>query len=193
MTATKAVRRPLTRDDLAAHVQPVGDCLLWTGYTLPNGYGHVRGVYVHRRAYELAVGRPIPPGMVIDHICHDPRACSLGRECPHRRCVNPEHLRVVTSQENSARSTWTARTHCDHGHEFVGDNVGRKANGARYCRTCHRARPPRALDPSQKLIREWARNEGLPVGERGPLSSEGRGSYARAEVDRAKAEREAVA
>ena len=47
--------------------------------------GHMRGA--HRVAYELYVG-PIPGGMVIAH------------NCGNKICVNPNHLRVATQQEN---------------------------------------------------------------------------------------------
>lgn len=59
-----------------------------------NGHGHCtlsvgnKRTYAHRFAYELENG-PIPPGLVIDHICRQPS------------CVNPDHLRAVTVKENS--------------------------------------------------------------------------------------------
>lgn len=68
-----------------------GDCLEWTGATHRNGYGTLsvsgRMVLVHRFAWERA-NSPIPEGMEIDHICHN------------RACVNVEHLRLATREEN---------------------------------------------------------------------------------------------
>ena len=69
-----------------------GGCWLWTGGAIGKGYGFfgvdadVR-VLAHRFAWELLVGA-IPDGMLLDHRCHV------------RRCVNPEHLRVVTNKQN---------------------------------------------------------------------------------------------
>lgn len=72
-------------------VNKTDDCWLWTGGTGGAGYGKIwadgRKVYVHRISWELANG-PIPEGKVIDHRCHN--------KC----CVNPEHLRVVTTSQN---------------------------------------------------------------------------------------------
>lgn len=67
-------------------------CWLWTGSLQTTGYGalQVDGVrkYAHRVVYELANG-PIPEGMRIDHICHV------------KKCVRPDHLRVVTIKQNA--------------------------------------------------------------------------------------------
>jgi hypothetical protein len=48
---------------------------------------------------------PIPPGLYVDHACHttDPD-CAGGPNCPHRRCVNPDHLELVTDDENRRRA-----------------------------------------------------------------------------------------
>lgn len=68
------------------------DCLIWTGARSGPGYGSItvggKTVYAHRLAHELAHG-PIPSGMVVDHICH----VTL--------CVNPQHLRLATRQQNA--------------------------------------------------------------------------------------------
>ena len=69
------------------------ECLVWTGFLNPSGYGQmsIRGklVRVHRYAWERENG-PIPDGMLIDHICHN------------RACVNAAHLRPATQGQNQA-------------------------------------------------------------------------------------------
>lgn len=68
------------------------DCWEWMAHRMKSGYGtltidnHPR--MAHRIAYEISVG-PIPNGMEIDHICHNPS------------CVNPSHLRVASRTQNS--------------------------------------------------------------------------------------------
>ena len=120
-------------------------CWLWVGYTKPNGYGSFnptrdQAAYAHRYAYELANG-PIPDGLQVDHLCHDPAECQAATECPHRRCVNPAHLEAVTPRVNNLRSGNFAakrsrQTHCVNGHEFTPENTYIKPNGCRNCATC---------------------------------------------------------
>ena len=75
------------------YVQKTPDCWIWTGPTRgkksPYGRFQVDGekVAAHRFSYELHVG-PIPEGLYLDHTCHNPP------------CVNPAHLRPVTSKQN---------------------------------------------------------------------------------------------
>lgn len=86
--------RPPTppKDRFWARVKKTSTCWLWTGALSEKGYGRIRinekVVRAHRFSWELA-GGVIPEGMFIDHVCHT------------RHCVNPEHLRVVTSAQNS--------------------------------------------------------------------------------------------
>lgn len=74
-------------------VHPLG-CWEWTGSRLKAGYGMTsrdgRRKMAHRAYYEDWFG-PIPPGMVIDHLCRNP--------C----CVFPPHMEVVTNAENTRR------------------------------------------------------------------------------------------
>ena len=69
-----------------------GDCLVWDGAKGSNGYGAItvsgRRALAHRYSWERANG-PIPEGMWIDHTCY------------RRDCVNPDHLRLATAQQNS--------------------------------------------------------------------------------------------
>jgi hypothetical protein len=67
------------------------DCLVWTGYTLPNGYGKISrdrtSLLTHRVAYELEHGN-IPAGKVVRHTCDNPPCC------------NVEHLVLGTQADN---------------------------------------------------------------------------------------------
>lgn len=56
----------------------------------------------HRAFYEHHLG-PIPAGMTLDHLCHTATECEGGPSCPHRRCVNPAHMEVVSKGDNARR------------------------------------------------------------------------------------------
>lgn len=122
-------------------------CWMWTG-SLRDGYGqiwtsvdaagHRQLLDTHRASYELARG-PIPEGMDLDHRCHNADAiCAGGPDCPHRACVNPEHLEPATRRVNVLRGRGLAaqnarKTRCKAGHRF-GDE--RYPNGSRRCVVC---------------------------------------------------------
>lgn len=73
-----------------AKVDKTGDCWLWTGSLVKNGYGVFsigrKRILAHRISYEWEYGE-IPAGMQIDHRCFS------------HSCVRPEHLRVVTKKQ----------------------------------------------------------------------------------------------
>jgi len=87
----------------------------------------------HRAAWTAVYGQ-IPEGMTIDHLCKN------------RRCVNVEHLRLLTNYENARRTSgrdWPLGQ-CVNGHsdEHLANIAGRW-----HCRICagdwqrtHRAR-----------------------------------------------------
>lgn len=62
-------------------------------------------------------------------------------EYDHHNGYSPEHHYDVVPrctlchEKREGRST---RTHCVRGHEFTPENTGRKSNGTRFCRECHR-------------------------------------------------------
>jgi hypothetical protein len=119
-------------------------CWLWTGSTLPQGYGQVRidGTLrlVHRVVWWMSHGE-WPD--VVDHTCHNAdETCSGGWDCQHRRCVNPTHLASGTQKANLAASPLTGQgKSCKRGHLWTPENTYMTPNGRRQCRTCRRARP----------------------------------------------------
>lgn len=128
-------RRGITAADRIFSLVSVDDvtgCWLWHGYRMPFGHGRVRvggrKVLVHRWVYEHLVG-PIPPGLVLDHLCRVPACC------------NPEHLDPVTNPENVNRSPLSNanKTSCPQGHPYDAENT-RVYGGSRYCVACQRAR-----------------------------------------------------
>lgn len=128
------------------------ECWPWTGTLTTSGYAQfsIRSANLqgHRLAYELEVGE-IPPGALLDHVCHDPGLCAGGTSCPHRRCVNPNHLKISTvAENNSARRRIhrnSRKTHCPRGHPYAGDNLVIEPGG-RKCRTCISTRGARRSD-----------------------------------------------
>lgn len=115
-------------------------CWIWTASLNKSGYGIIwqdrKMSLVHRVSLELA-GRPVPEGLVTDHLCRV------------RRCFNPEHLEAVTRRENTMRSPialaamHAAKTECVHGHPFSAENTyawtDAKGRTRRRCRTCSAA------------------------------------------------------
>ncbi|MCW1805293.1 HNH endonuclease signature motif containing protein [Brachybacterium squillarum] len=112
-------------------------CVEWPGALNKFGYGEVHlrkgpggTALVHRVAWENAHGA-IPEGMVIDHLCRN------------RRCVNVDHLEVVTPGENtlrglSAASGADAHLVCRNGHPWTPENTYTRPSGGRQCRACIR-------------------------------------------------------
>lgn len=85
---------------------PAG-CWRWTASGV-HGYGQfsVAGALIlaHRYSWEL-LRAPIPAGLTLDHLCHtNSTDCPGGKSCPHRACVNPDHLEPVTMYENLRRA-----------------------------------------------------------------------------------------
>lgn len=90
-------------------------CLISTYSTGSHGYAQVgwgedgRTIMrlAHRVAWETAHG-PIPDGATVDHLCHV------------RRCVNVEHMRLLSNFENSRRTLtvgdWPVSGRCRNGH-----------------------------------------------------------------------------
>jgi hypothetical protein len=109
------------------------DCIESKKGITTNGYSRIRvnnkNIQAHRWAWELVNGQ-IPEGFVIDHICRN------------RKCVLPEHLRMITQQENIMAGLHNIdnRSHCNQGHPFVKENIMIRKSGKRECAECNRIR-----------------------------------------------------
>ena len=135
------------------------ECWEWNGH-LNNDYGRIwigsYEEYAHRISYEYYVGE-IKNGLYIDHKCRNPK------------CVNPNHLRLVTHVENvllgiSPPAVNKRKTHCKEGHKFTKKNTAIVNHGkSRLCRTCHSINCKayrdyrKKLDPhyQAKYTRKW--------------------------------------
>lgn len=76
------------------HRPDLGPCWVWTAALDGSGYGQLwnegRLVLAHRLALALMFG-PIPDTLTVDHLCR------------RARCVNPDHLELVTLAVNRRR------------------------------------------------------------------------------------------
>jgi hypothetical protein len=97
----------------------------------------------HRFGFGMFI-RPVEPGEVVDHVCHNrDDSCPGGDTCEHRACQNPAHWEAVPAVINGARgksfSAVNARkTRCKWGHELTPGNIywcGPNKN-RRQCKAC---------------------------------------------------------
>lgn len=94
-----------------ALVNQTDTCWSWTGNTSTDGYGRffghrIFGTTLPHRISWMDTHGPIPSGLELDHLCQN------------RVCVNPDHLELVTHQENIRRA-WARRTECRNGHDIA--------------------------------------------------------------------------
>jgi len=128
-------KRPVL-DRIAEKIDFFGEdgCWVWLAAKTWEGYGQVKHKgqmrLAHRVAYQVTV-EEIPDGLVCDHLCRN------------TSCVNPDHIEIVTNQENTKRGDYTNRrrkmlasTHCCRGHEWSEKNTYVDARGYKICRPC---------------------------------------------------------
>ena len=147
--------RPGDAERFWRHVDKTPTCWLWTGGDNGYGYGRFsvrtprgpRSARAHRIAFVLA-GGTIPDDKVLDHICRV------------RRCVNPEHLRLLTNAENvligiSFSAINARKTHCPQDHPYNEVNTYINYLGYRRCRLClaEQRRGQRARNPRNRARR----------------------------------------
>lgn len=115
------------------------ECWNWNGYRAKEGHGTFyfdrKNGMAYRYSYQYYIGELIP-GLVIDHQCNNPS------------CVNPKHLKQMTSKENVLRGVGPGaknmlKTECPKGHKYTVENtytVKRKNTGRtfRLCAICSR-------------------------------------------------------
>lgn len=85
--------RPTAHDRFWAKVDKTGDCWIWLGSMLKDGYGNFnegrKTIPAHRFSFKEFIG-PIPTGKLVRHTCDNPS------------CVRPSHLVLGTQKDNCA-------------------------------------------------------------------------------------------
>jgi hypothetical protein len=117
-------------------------CHIWIRSLDEHGYGQRSQGGRMRRAHIVAWEEQnglVPDGFELDHLCRV------------RACRNPDHLELVTSQENFRRGNapnaviWRTNV-CKHGHDMtLPGGVYLRENGTRYCRVCQLERQHRKV------------------------------------------------
>ena len=80
------------------HQGPGDQCWPWTGKHDTRGFGylywHGRNHMAHRIAWELTHGPIQPVELTIGHLCR------------RKECQNPDHMELLTREENGHRGYW---------------------------------------------------------------------------------------
>lgn len=110
-------------------VEKTDGCWERGGYADRDGYTAYNRVRAHRVAYELALGEAIPPGLVVGHVCDNPRCVrndEVGTYAVNGKIV-PRfgHLWLGTHQDNAADRHAKGRT-------ASGDRAGMRTHPERF-------------------------------------------------------------
>lgn len=141
----KGSRRPDIQANLDEGLAGGHECVWWRSRLDRSGYGQIcygggRNVTTVHRAVWLMAGREIPEGLTIDHACHKPDWC--GPPCPHRSCINVDHLRLATHHEQNLNRWWPSghqfNETCGRGHPWSEDNTYVRPSGQVSCKACVR-------------------------------------------------------
>ena len=117
-------------------IEKTETCWNWVGGISGTGYGNFwllgKSISAHKFAYLMFKGN-IKKGLQIDHLCKN------------RKCVNPEHLEVVTCRENLMRGNGFNRvnaekTHCPAGHAYDEQNTYYNVVKSGFLRVCRKCR-----------------------------------------------------
>ncbi len=123
---------PKVQEDFWRRVEKTEGCWIWKGTVTRHGYGRFhmkhKAFFAHRIALYLC-GILLFPKKVTDHLCRN------------TLCVNPAHIELVTSAENTLRgfslpALNARKTHCKRGHIFNTRNTILASDGHRKCRPC---------------------------------------------------------
>jgi len=109
-------------------------CHEWNGYLDDHGYGGFKINNTNYKAHRVSfhIHKKLDNTKLVDHICRN------------RKCVNPEHLRLVDFKTNSVENNTGIvainyqKTHCINGHEFLGNNFKIYSDKSRTCMICKR-------------------------------------------------------
>lgn len=108
-------------------VDKTGTCWLWIGAPRTGRYGQIHWDGKPRLAHRLVWmerNGDIPDGHEIHHTCYV------------TKCVNPDHLELVTPKQNMADARWALTEVCPQGHRYEGTNLYLRPDGGRGCRRC---------------------------------------------------------
>ncbi len=156
-------KRILTVEAILANTTPAyRDCLIWngacTGGSDGDGYPEATsdGVveYLHELVWELSRGRAIPEGACPD----GSRRYEVHHLCDHRRCLNADHLLLVSQKRHSRihrNLRWTSQATCAHGHHWKPETTYLFADGSRSCKLCRAQERQGTLPPKQKPELHW--------------------------------------
>lgn len=123
-----AIEKVLNRIDFGGD----HNCWPWLGAVTSAGYGSARwegrSQSAHRVVYQMARRVKLTPKQHLLHSCDNPL------------CVNPNHLRIGTNDDNIQdkvdRYRVTPVSACPSGHEYTAKNTYVDPKGFRHCRAC---------------------------------------------------------